>query len=311
MVIIQRFKVIMLGEYKKAQIKKISVIFTFLLFFSLVFVFAIPLITHEDNPLNGTVTSNKSIELNFNITEANLKEVKFNWNSTNYSLFDKDLVLMYNFNNLSSLGENSTHVFDISGNGNDGTVTGASFNSSARDNGNYGGAFEFDGINDRINLSNFNKQFIGNESGWTIDLWVNIKSFPISSAIEGENIISKGFTQRIHILTNTSTTYGRVSFIARGEAEGDVSYVESNLNDSRFHNFIFMWDSSGDRLYVYVDGIMKSNKTMIDMKQNSDDLNSTYWLGYSDRVARYFNGTIDEVRIWNKSFNGEEVQQLC
>ncbi|MBU0958580.1 MAG: hypothetical protein KKB31_01415, partial [Nanoarchaeota archaeon] len=55
-------------------------------------------------------------------------------------------VLLMHFNNDSSIGENDTHVYDWSGNGNNGTVTDAVLNSS----GKFSGAFEFDGVDDYI-----------------------------------------------------------------------------------------------------------------------------------------------------------------
>ena len=63
---------------------------------------------------NGTSTTNASITINVSIIEYLLREVKFNWNGTNYTIYNNSLVLMYNMNNLSALGENATHVADLS-----------------------------------------------------------------------------------------------------------------------------------------------------------------------------------------------------
>ena len=48
----------------------------------------------------------------------------YDWNGTNYTYYNDSLVLMFNFDNRSSLGENDTHVVDLSGYGNNGTVYG-------------------------------------------------------------------------------------------------------------------------------------------------------------------------------------------
>jgi hypothetical protein len=105
--------------------------------------------TMPPTPPNATVTTNTSVEINVSITEANLDEVKFNWNASNETifkinsqvvevnftnlttltslefnngsvtsaLFNDSLLLMYNFDNLSSLGENDTYVVDVGGGG--------------------------------------------------------------------------------------------------------------------------------------------------------------------------------------------------
>jgi len=67
-------------------------------------------------PANGTTTSNTSIEINFSIDNAaDLDEVIYNWNGSNFTLYDDSLVLMMNFDNVSSLGENESDVVDVSG----------------------------------------------------------------------------------------------------------------------------------------------------------------------------------------------------
>ena len=103
-------------------------------------------------PANDTTTANTSFEINVSITNApDLDEVKFNWNGVNFTFFSNALKLMFNFNNVSSLGENETYVVDISGRGNNGTViNGAVMNLTG---GKYGGAFEFDGSDDFINVT--------------------------------------------------------------------------------------------------------------------------------------------------------------
>ncbi|MBT6762335.1 hypothetical protein HOA92_04795 [archaeon] len=83
-------------------------------------------------PVNGSTTNNDYVELNFSVTEENLDEVKYNWNGTNYSVYNDSLVLMYNFDNLSSLGDNSGVVVDVSSRGNNGSFSGVVYNSSGR-----------------------------------------------------------------------------------------------------------------------------------------------------------------------------------
>ena len=103
-------------------------------------------------PKNGTTTASTSIEINVSITNASdLGEVKFSWNWTNFTFFSDALKLMFNFDNVSALGENDSYVVDVSGSGNNGTViNGAVMNLTG---GKYGGAFEFDGEDDYVNVT--------------------------------------------------------------------------------------------------------------------------------------------------------------
>ena len=60
-------------------------------------------------------------------------------------------VLLMHFNNDSAYGENDTHVYDFSGNGNNGTVYNAIWNSS----GKLSGGMEFDGDDDWVDLGDY------------------------------------------------------------------------------------------------------------------------------------------------------------
>jgi len=106
------------------------------------FVSALPLINFTlPTPESGSSTTNTSLEINVSIVESNLNSVIYNWNNINYTLYNDSLVLMYNFENLSALGENSTYIADLSKNSYNGTVSGSTafWNSS----GKYGGSYQF------------------------------------------------------------------------------------------------------------------------------------------------------------------------
>ena len=66
------------------------------------------------SPADNSYTTALSKEFNISIDMANLSEVKWNWNGTNFTLYNDSLVLMMNFDNLSAIGENSTLMVDVS-----------------------------------------------------------------------------------------------------------------------------------------------------------------------------------------------------
>jgi len=89
------------------------------------------------------VTSSPTVNIQYNVTTDYLSEMKWNWDNTNYSLYDDSLVLFYNFDNRSALGENDTYVADLSQYGNNGTVIGGE-NISWTQNGNSGFELNFE-----------------------------------------------------------------------------------------------------------------------------------------------------------------------
>ncbi|MCX6006512.1 MAG: hypothetical protein NTZ34_04525, partial [Chloroflexi bacterium] len=116
----------------------------------------------------GSYSRNSWAPVNISIGGQNLDSFRFNWNGTNTSIYDRSLVLAFNLNNNSVIGENATHVVDISRQGNNGTVYGAVWNPAGR----FGGAMQFDGGDDHINVAddaslNFTDRL-------TLAAWLNI-----------------------------------------------------------------------------------------------------------------------------------------
>ena len=124
-------------------------------------------------PSNGAQTTGSSLIINSTIENmTNMQEFIFNWQSTNYSLYDEDLILMLNLNNNSALGENDSHVYDSSRGGHNGTITGTILSS----NGKYQGGLSIDSEDEYINLSD-HADFRG--ENFTISLWYNKTSIGV------------------------------------------------------------------------------------------------------------------------------------
>jgi hypothetical protein len=145
------------------------------------FISAIPFISFVNpTPASGTQTTGSSLIINATITGVSkLLEFVFNWQGTNYTLYDEDLILHLNLNNNSLLGENDTHVYDSSRAGHNGTIVGSILSS----NGKYQGGISIDEDDEYINLSD-HADFRG--ENFTISLWYNktqtrIKEFSLSA----------------------------------------------------------------------------------------------------------------------------------
>ena len=103
-------------------------------------------------------------------------------------------VLYFRFNNQSTLGENQTHIYDLSGNQNNGTFVKRNGTSSPALNQSVvgQGSFYLDGDGDLINVSTSNSLNFGT-GDFAISLWLNIP--PITS---GSYIIAKRCTGGDH-----------------------------------------------------------------------------------------------------------------
>jgi hypothetical protein len=128
--------------FKKAQLKRIPILSLLLaigIIFYLSFVMGYVTLTDITNLPSPFITSNQSILLEYNLSDSNnegISSIVWSWDNQNYSIFDSSLVLFYNFDNRTNVpcggdsSENDTCVADLSMYGNNGTVSGATFNSS-------------------------------------------------------------------------------------------------------------------------------------------------------------------------------------
>ncbi|KAF5434629.1 Concanavalin A-like lectin, partial [Candidatus Methanophagaceae archaeon] len=254
-------------------------------------------------PPNGTTQSETNVEVNVSIIEANLEDVIYNWNGTNFTYYNDSLVLMLNFDNVSALGENDTHVVDVSGNGNNGTAeSGASYSTS----GKYGGAFEFDGVNGYINNSVIN--LTGTEV--TISAWVNAKKFqsssPFISSLAGIEEVTIEGTQTALIRFGDSDLDMNLTQFVLANSSGTQRKLNGTtpLNTSTWYHVAGTYN--GEVMSLYLNGVLDSS--------NSSLLTGEFPGRGNFHIAmsgdsRYLNGSIDEVRIWDRTLSADEVYQ--
>jgi len=181
-----------------------------------------------------------------------------------------------------------TTATDSSG-ANDGTLTNMN-TPDCWDSGMFGNALSFDGENDYVSVGD-----IGVTGDWTVEFWANLAC------------IEKVIYYPIGLSLPTTYTYGPGIFIAftdgrwgfyDGNPTSDVVWGSAVSIDTWYH---FAVTKSGITYSLYLDGNLESSGDFTDV--DVTDLN----IGKrSDHYPAYFEGLIDEVRIWNTttpSFN--------
>ena len=255
---------------------------------------------------SGTTTMNTSVQINISITNASdLNEFKWNWNGTNTTFYDDSLVLMMNFDNVSALGENDTAVKDLSKYGNNGTVTGAAWNTS----GKYGGAMNFDGSNDYVLIPDSDIIELGSKN-FTIMFWAITRSTKTQSFFDwgfGSDH-SFGFTYN---LSGTGTlglwassnggSWDMITCDGGGAGNGIITFPQNQ--------WVFVViNRAGDNFSYYQNNVLDKSISVsgtIVNKGNSKVIGEWFNTGQWD-----YNGTIDEFRIYNRSLSQAEITQL-
>ncbi len=264
----------------------------------------------NDTPVNATLQRQDWLEVNVSIAENDLKEAKFNWNGTNCTLYNDSLVLFMNLNNLTALGENSTHIADLSRQQNNGTYVnnrsigsgidiGASgFNRSA---GKYQGSFEFDGDWDYINLGQDVFSAAQLEKA-TISLWA--KPYSLAPTCVSDSCPQLVYLEgRMILYQDEDDTF--YSYIWDGEEK--VINSKTTIEKDTWYHIAVTWDGTDHILYINgnQEDSIAAGSPDLDAVSNNVAIGARHYLTYG-----FFNGTIDEVRIWNISLSADEIQQL-
>jgi fibronectin type 3 domain-containing protein len=184
-----------------------------------------------------------------------------------------------------------TTVSDVSGNGNTGTIASATWTTA----GKFGDALSFNGTSSRVTIPNSSSLQLG--AGMTLEAWVDPAT--VSSAYR--DVIEKGNDEYFLMgTTDHSSAAGGGGII--GGSYGQV-FTSSGLPTSTWSHLAVTYDGSTERLYL--------NGAMVDSVAHTGTIASStnaLTLGSDPFYGQYFNGLIDEVRIYNKALTATQIQ---
>jgi uncharacterized protein YjdB len=197
------------------------------------------------------------------------------------------LVAAYNFNE----GSGST-VTDASGNGNTGTISGATWTTS----GKFGGALSFNGANSWITVND--AASLDLTSGVTIEAWVKL-----STATGWQAIVIKERPGGLSYALYAANTDHNAP-VAALHTSSDVNlYGNSPLAVNTWTHVALTYD--GTMLMLYVNGAQITSQSLSGAMPVST---SPLRIGGDSIWGEYFNGVIDEVRVYNRALSAAEIQ---
>ena len=181
---------------------------------------------------------------------------------------------------------------DYSGNNNDGLIEGAVFT-----NGQIGGALEFDGVNDFVNLSR-------PTSLVNLDTTLSVEAWIFSDNNTGQHLIfddceffaTEGYC--LLLLDNEFRFHVGLAGAPRAVAGG--------IQTGRWYHVIGTYDN--ESIKIYVNGTLINTTSAVGpLNKNGDE---DIILGHnSPSQTNNFDGKIDEVRVYNIALTAEQVNQ--
>ncbi|MDP1695724.1 MAG: LamG domain-containing protein, partial [archaeon] len=225
-----------------------------------------------------------------------INQLNWTWANAVNRLYDNDLLLMLNFENLSVLGDNATYIKDMSKYGNDFVEVKNGVNSTWTSAGRYGGGWDFSGkIGTSGYLSN-QTEIILNENS-TISLWV----YPDNRNSGG--IFYGGSQFDFYGFYNTINAPMRYGF--QLNASIGVNCLPSYDTLKNWTHIVLLKESGGVKFYL--NGDLCANQS-VSLNGRIDHIKLIGGSNYAS--SNSFNGTLDEIMVWNRSLTEDEISQL-
>ena len=200
-----------------------------------------------------------------------------------------NLVLALDAANTKSYDGSGTTWTDLSGKGNNGTISGATHTSGA------GGYFDFDGTNDYVSHSN--DSFVSN-GGATLESWFNIDTLSADRTL----INHSGFSY--FNLLRTSNNKIRLEYKSTS-ADNTQLFSTSTISTGSWYYVVGVVNSTGARIYINGE-LDASNST----PQNLGTVSSTLYVGgYNTNSLYRFDGKIAVAKRYDKPLTAAEVLQ--
>jgi hypothetical protein len=150
--------------------------------------------------------------------------------------------------------------------------------------------------------------FLNAKVSSAVSLWIRYTDTGAYRSVFNDYSNTANFNH--NIIVNQPST-GNVRFFSAYGGNTGYEIIESNgltLNDGNWHHIVSTVDLSTNTLTGYVDGVSVGNVTV----------STNSWTGTTQNLqigrqesGSYFNGSVDQVRIFNTALNSTQVGQLA
>jgi glucose/arabinose dehydrogenase/fibronectin type 3 domain-containing protein len=186
-----------------------------------------------------------------------------------------------------------TSTADASGRGNSGTLLGG---TSWSTQGRYGSALSFNGTNGQVRVAD--SASLDLTTAMTLSAWIR----PTASQNGWRTILQR---QADAYFLNASNSDGPLRPSGGGTFGGNTQYLSgATASPVNAWTFVaFTYDGTSQRLYI--NGSQVASRATTGVIETTDN---PLWIGGNSPYGEYFNGLIDEVRVYNRALSQADIQ---
>ncbi len=188
-----------------------------------------------------------------------------------------------------------TNTLDVSGNGNHGRVTNATLNASGRVNG----CFTFNGANCLVQITN------SLANAFSIAFWVRTtQTAGTPQWYNGAGLIDGDVPSNANDF-GVTLVGNKLGF---GVGNPDTTITSTNaINDGQWHHCVVTRQQATGAMRIYVDGNLQGTGAG---SRNTLSAPTRLLLGAVASGSGFFNGSLDEVKLFRRTLSASEVAAL-
>jgi len=197
-----------------------------------------------------------------------------------------ELVAYYDATNPKSYSGSGNTVYDLSGNGRNGTLTnGVAYSSNNR------GYFVFDGSNDYIDCSTIPSTFWVDNS-WSVAIWINFDRVDVGD----QGLI--GTNGSLCLIERSATAYLGLW--------GNDSNSVTTLKTNNWYHVVFCYNNLNYQQRIFINGVLDSSTTGAKSNLTGTGTN----IGRVPFAFGYFKGKIASALFYNRNLSPQEIRSL-
>jgi len=190
-----------------------------------------------------------------------------------------------------------TTVYDSTTNQNNGTFGTGTSAPTWTNNSKFNKALSFNGSSNYLSTPRI-PNITSNQI--TISAWINPNSISGTQEISNQGQWDGGPWTGWRFQLNS----GHISFKLGDGTSTPYTYSAGSISTNNWQQVVGVWD--GSYIYIYING-KEAGKSAKSFTYSGN--NSTHWIGKYPGTGYFFNGLIDEVKIYNTALTPDEIKQ--